>query len=45
MKDPRFAALALVECSAVSVVDLWVKYFPRVGTLILLSSKPTFMVF
>ena len=31
MKDPRFAALALVECSAVSVADLWVKYFAKGG--------------
>lgn len=31
MEDPRFAAWALVQCSAASVQDLWVQYFAKGG--------------
>lgn len=31
MDDPRFAAWALVQCSAASVEDLWMRYFAKGG--------------
>jgi len=31
MEDPRFAAMELVRCSAVSVEELYVKYFAMGG--------------